>query len=100
MSRILDVAKRMIAAGKAASGAIENWRWTARSTVFAAFFAGTSFWLALKGLLTPEYVASIGAVHGLLIVRAVFEDRKKKGDDDDDNPDDDRSDANPNDAGG
>lgn len=51
-------------------------RWSSRSTVFAAFFAITSFILALKGLLTAQYVAAIGAIHTFVVVRAVVEDVK------------------------
>ncbi|MGH9716390.1 MAG: hypothetical protein ACRD4R_06655 [Candidatus Acidiferrales bacterium] len=72
---------------KAAGAEVDKWRWTARSTVFAAFFAGTAFYLALDGRLSYQYVSAITAVHAFLIARAVAEDRKErkdKGNDDDD----------------
>jgi hypothetical protein len=49
-------------------------RWTARSTVFAGFFAVTAFILALKGLLTSQYACVIGALHVSLTGRAIAED--------------------------
>jgi hypothetical protein len=48
--------------------------WLARSTVFAAFFAITAFILALKGLLTSQYVGVITALHVSIVARAVAED--------------------------
>lgn len=70
MSTILDTIKRIAAA-------LDRWRWTARSTVFAAFFAASAFYLALHGLLSDQYVAAITAIHAFLITRAVLEDRKQ-----------------------
>jgi hypothetical protein len=58
-------------------------RWLSRSTVFAAFFTITSFILALKGLLTGQYVAMCSAIQGYVVARAVAEDyheRNKKDD--------------------
>lgn len=51
-------------------------QWLARSTIFGLFFAVTSFYLALHGLLNTVYVAAIGAVHGFITLRAIAEDRK------------------------
>jgi hypothetical protein len=48
--------------------------WIGRSTVFAAFFAITAFILALKGLLTGQYVAVIGTLHVTVTGRAIAED--------------------------
>lgn len=49
-------------------------RWLSRSTIFAAFFAVTAFILALKGLLTGQYVAVITALHVTVTTRAIAED--------------------------
>jgi hypothetical protein len=49
-------------------------QWLARSTVFAAFFAITGFILALRGLLTSQYVAAITAVHAFVLGRAIADD--------------------------
>jgi hypothetical protein len=49
-------------------------KWVSRSTIFAAFFAITSFVLALKGLLTGQYVAMCGAVQAMVTGRAIAED--------------------------
>jgi hypothetical protein len=49
-------------------------RWLGRSTIFAAFFTLTSFGLALKGILTAEYVAMCSAVQAMIVGRAVAED--------------------------
>lgn len=49
-------------------------KWISRSTLFAAFFAISSFILALKGLLTSQYVAMCGAVQSMMVARAVAED--------------------------
>lgn len=68
---------KLFAAAKSAAAALDRWRWTARSTVFAAFFAASAFYLALVGKLTPDYVAAITAIHAFLITRAVLEDRKR-----------------------
>jgi heme O synthase-like polyprenyltransferase len=48
--------------------------WLSRSTVFAAFFTVTSFILALKGLLTGQYVAMATALQGWVVARAVAQD--------------------------
>jgi hypothetical protein len=45
-------------------------KWLARSTVFAALFAVTSFIIALKKLLTGQYVAVISALHVSIVGRA------------------------------
>lgn len=68
MSIILDTIKRIAAA-------LDRWRWTARSTIFAAFFSASAFYLALHGLLTDQYVAAITAIHAVLVARAWAEDR-------------------------
>ena len=63
-------------------------KWSSRSTVFAAFFTVTSFILALKGLLTGQYVAMATALQGWVVGRSVADDyheRNKKGDSDDKN---------------
>ncbi len=60
-------------------------KWLSRSTVFAAFFTITSFILALKGLLTGQYVAMATALQGWIVARAVgddFHERHKKEDSD------------------
>lgn len=49
-------------------------KWLSRSTVFAAFFAVTSFILAMKGLLTGTYVAMCSAVQAMVVGRAVADD--------------------------
>lgn len=49
-------------------------KWLARSTVFAVFFAVTSFILALKGHLSSEYVAVIATLHVSVVGRAIAED--------------------------
>lgn len=49
-------------------------KWKSRSTVFAAFFAITGFILALKGLLTSQYVAMVAAVQAYITGRAIAED--------------------------
>ena len=49
-------------------------KWLSRSTVFAAFFTVTSFVLALKGLLTGQYVAMCTAIQGYVVARAVADD--------------------------
>jgi len=49
-------------------------KWLSRSTVFAAFLAITSFILALKGLLTGQYVAMATALQGWIVSRAVADD--------------------------
>jgi hypothetical protein len=49
-------------------------KWLSRSTVFAAFFTITSFILALKGLLTGQYVAMATALQGWVVGRAVADD--------------------------
>jgi len=49
-------------------------RWLSRSTIFAAFFAITSFILATKSLLTGQYVAMWGAVQAMVTGRAIAED--------------------------
>lgn len=49
-------------------------KWLSRSTVFAAFFAITSFILALKGLLTGNFVAMCSAVQAMVVSRAVADD--------------------------
>ena len=48
--------------------------WYSRSTVFAVFFAVTSFILALKSLLTGQYVAMCTAVQTMVVTRAVAQD--------------------------
>lgn len=53
-------------------------KWLSRSTVFAAFFTITSFILALKGLLTGQYVAAIGAIQTLIVTRAVADDHHER----------------------
>jgi hypothetical protein len=53
-------------------------KWKSRSTLFAAFFAVTSFILALKSLLTGQYVAMVGAVQAILVARAVAEDQHER----------------------
>ncbi len=60
-------------------------KWLSRSTVFAVFFTITSFILALKGLLTGQYVAMATALQGWVVGRAMaddFHDRHKKDDSD------------------
>lgn len=52
-------------------------RWLSRSTVFATFFAVTSFTLALAGKLTAEYVGAISAIHGFIVWRAIAQDKKE-----------------------
>lgn len=65
---------------------------TARSIMFAAFFAVTAFYLALHGLLTQVYVNVIIALQLLIVGRAVasdYHDRAMKAGDatpDDPNP--------------
>jgi hypothetical protein len=49
-------------------------KWLSRSTAFAAFFTITSFVLALKGLLTGQYVAMATALQGWVVGRAVADD--------------------------
>ena len=49
-------------------------KWLSRSTVFAAFLAITSFILALKGLLTGQYVAMATALQGWIVGRAMADD--------------------------
>ena len=58
-------------------------KWRSRSTIFAAFFAITSFVLALKGLLTSQYVAMCGAVQSMMVARAVAEDYHERANKDD-----------------
>lgn len=52
-------------------------RFTSRTTLFAAFFAYTSFWLAKHSLLTNQYVCVITALHVTVVARSVAEDRKE-----------------------
>lgn len=49
-------------------------RWLSRSTAFAVFFAVTAYLLALKGLLTNQYVAVITALHVTVVSRAIADD--------------------------
>lgn len=49
-------------------------RWLSRSTLFSAFFSVTAFILAMKGLLTGQYVAVITALHVGITGRAIAED--------------------------
>jgi hypothetical protein len=49
-------------------------RWFARSTMFATFFAVTAFILALKGMLTGQYVAMCGSVQAMIVGRAIASD--------------------------
>jgi hypothetical protein len=49
-------------------------KWLSRSTIFAGFFAVTAFILALKGLLTGQYVAIVTALHVSVTGRAIAED--------------------------
>lgn len=58
-------------------------RWLSRSTIFAAFFAITSFALSLKGLLTGQYVAMCSAVQAMIVGRAVAEDYHERNKDSD-----------------
>jgi hypothetical protein len=53
-------------------------KWLSRSTVFAAFFSITSLILAIKGLLTGQYVAMCSAVQGFLVTRAIAEDHHER----------------------
>lgn len=57
-------------------------KWRSRSTVFAAFFTVTAFILALKGLLTGQYVAMAGTLQGWIVGRAVMDDYHERNKDD------------------
>ena len=48
--------------------------WYSRSTVFAVFFSVTAFILAIKSLLTGQYVAMCTAIQTMVVTRAVAED--------------------------
>jgi hypothetical protein len=62
-------------------------RWLARTTVFAAFFAITSFLLSLKGLLTGNYVAMCSAVQTMMVGRAIADDYHERNKDSKDSAD-------------
>lgn len=57
---------------------IYNW-FCGRSTFFALFFAITGFVLALRGKLTADYVALIGAMQALIVAHSYKEDVAARG---------------------
>ncbi len=73
-------------------------KWLSRSTMFAAFFTITSFILALKGLLSGQYVAMATALQGWIVARAVGDDyhERNKKKDSDENHDSHNNDIPPN----
>lgn len=54
------------------------WGWLGgRHFVLAMFFAATSFYLALHGLLTKEYAGTMVAIQGFVTWRTTHEDKKE-----------------------
>jgi hypothetical protein len=73
LSKIIADTKSRYQAGAGLVGGVFNF-FKGRSTFFALFFTVTGTILAIKGTLTPEYVALITAIQTLVVGHSWKED--------------------------